>query len=151
MSIIGWYYLHENGDVIYKRDDDGIVADTRESPFAKHLWPFDPEARDGAWGIVVEALALGARPERVAELAGKWGCDDEDSEFYAKKMGLTLSLDGNAWCATGPGFINLQESVAGFGETKLDAMAGLANAMGLRCGKMWQQTFKDLLTKEVRP
>lgn len=34
--------------------------------------------------------------------------------------------DGNAWCAFRPGFINLAESVAGFGSTQDEAEADLA-------------------------
>lgn len=30
---------------------------------------------------------------------------------------IDLKLDGNSWCAYGPDFINLQESIAGFGDT----------------------------------
>ena len=65
MSIIGWYYLHTNGDLLYKRELEGTAADIRESSFAKMLWPVDSEDRAGAWRIVVEALACGANPERV--------------------------------------------------------------------------------------
>jgi len=34
-------------------------------------------------------------------------------------------MDGNAWCATRPDFINLQESLAGFGDTEQEAIANL--------------------------
>lgn len=44
---------------------------------------------------------------------------DEDTllpgEFYGK---LSWKLDGNQWCATEPGFIDLQQSLAGFGDTQ---------------------------------
>ena len=53
MSIEGWYYLHENKDLIYKRDLDGIVADIRESPFAIGLWPMDPQDRMTAWNLLI--------------------------------------------------------------------------------------------------
>ncbi len=36
-----------------------------------------------------------------------------------------MFLDGNAWCATLDGFVNLQESVAGFGDTPRAAVANL--------------------------
>ena len=68
MSISGWYYLHTNGELIYKRDLDGTAADIRESDFARALWPMDPTDRESAWTILVEALALGANEERIAEL-----------------------------------------------------------------------------------
>ena len=32
-----------------------------------------------------------------------------------------VTLDGNKWCAFGPDFIDLQESVAGFGDTPDEA------------------------------
>lgn len=35
--------------------------------------------------------------------------------------------DGKSWCATAPGFINLQESIAGFGDTKAEALRDLEN------------------------
>jgi hypothetical protein len=36
-----------------------------------------------------------------------------------------IYMDGNAWCATATGFINLQESNAGFGDSPLEALADL--------------------------
>jgi hypothetical protein len=145
MSIIGWYYLHANGDLIYKRDLDGTVADIRESDFARALWPMDPEDRAGAWRILVEASALKANPERVKALAEKWGCTDEDAKHYADHIGIDLFMDGNAWAATRKDFINLQESPAGFGATCLAAMTELCAELGYRGGKMWNATFHDLV------
>lgn len=43
-----------------------------------------------------------------------------------KEDGIRFVRDGNAWCAFMPGFINLQESVAGFGKTQDLAEADLA-------------------------
>lgn len=34
MALDGWYYMHKNGDLIYKRDTAGMAADIRESDFA---------------------------------------------------------------------------------------------------------------------
>jgi hypothetical protein len=39
--------------------------------------------------------------------------------------GYRLFLDGNKWCATGPGFEDLQSSPAGFGSTKEAAREAL--------------------------
>jgi hypothetical protein len=151
MSIIGWYYLHTNGDLIYKRDLDGTAADIRESNFARAMWPFDPDDRECAWDIVVEAEALGARSERIAELALKWQCDDQDADIYAERRGITLQMDGNQWCATGPKFSNLQESPAGFGDTKRQAMSALCKDLGYKGGKMWNATFKSLHAIKEKP
>jgi hypothetical protein len=145
MAIEGWYYLHTNGDVIYKRETGGTAADIRESDFARTLWPFNPNNRAGAWRICVEAQALGASPDRVKDLAALWKLTDEDALHYADFLGARLFLDGNMWCATRGDFENLQESPAGFGETCLDALAALAADLGLKASKMWGATFHDLV------
>ncbi len=149
MSIIGWYYLHTNGELIYKRDLDGTAADIRESTFARALWPIDPTDRESAWSILVEALAAGASPERVKELAAKWECDDADAPNYAERVGALVHMDGKSWCATRKDFVNLQESPAGFGDTALEAMAALAKELGYRPSKMWGPTFNSVLTAPV--
>ena len=131
----GWYYLHENGDLIYKRDLPGIAADIRESPFAKTLWSIDTSNRADAWRILVEALAIGANKNRIDDLAKKWGCNDNDAKHYAEYLNVTLQIDGNSWCATPSWFTNLQESPAGFGDTCLEALANLAKELGYKGGK----------------
>jgi len=144
--IEGWYYLHTNGELIYKREIDGsTAADIRESDFARGLWPVDPADRAGAWTILVEGLAAGADRPRVLALAERWGCGDGDAEEYAKRLGVRLARDGNQWCATRADFVNLQESKAGFGRTCLEAMADLARELGYRPSKMWGTTFAELV------
>lgn len=149
--ITGWYYLHTNGDLIYKRELGETAADIRESDCAKALWPMDPEDRAGAWRVLVEASAAGAKPERIAELAAKWGCTDEDAHIYADHVGAILERDGNAWCAHRENFINLQESPAGFGDTCLEALAELCKELGYKPSKMWGAKFTDLLAKGEQP
>lgn len=147
--IVGWYYLHQNGDLIYKTDHEGAVADIRESPFARGLWSVDPTDREGAWNIAVESLAMGARPERIKELAAKWGLTDEDAAVYAERVGAKLYRDGNAWCATRKDFVNLQESPAGFGDTAIEALAALAKELKFCGGLMWADRFKNVLSRPV--
>lgn len=146
MAHVGWYYLHTNGELIYKRELGGTAADIRESPFARAMWPCDPEDREGAWRILVEALALGCSLARIRELADKWGCTDEDARVYAERVGCNLFPDGNAWCATRTDFEDLQSSPAGFGDTCLEAMAELCKELGFKGGKTWNAAFADLLS-----
>lgn len=145
MSIIGYYYLHANGDLIYKRELDGTAADIRESPFARGLWPLDPTDRAGAWRICVEGLAAGANPERVKSLAELWHCDENDAPNYANYLGGDIYLDGDKWCAVGPGFRNIQEDAAGFGDTPVEAFADLCKSLGYKPSKMWGHSFESLL------
>lgn len=144
MSINGWYYLHQNGDLIYKPSPDAIV-DIRESDFAVCSWPVDVSSRKLAWEMLVESLALGARESRISELAEKWNCDDEDADMFASAIGVDLEIDGNQSCAHRSDFVNLEESPAGFGESKLLAMADLARHLGIRGGHMWRSSFSDLV------
>ena len=145
MALTGWYYLHTNGDLIYKRDLGETAADIRESPFAVGLWPVDADERECAWNMLVEAWAGGGRKSRLQELADKWGCNNQDAEYYCEGIGAKIFLDGNAWCATRNDFINLQESPAGFGHNALEALAALCKELGYKPSKMWGTTFKDLL------
>ncbi|MEQ8227913.1 MAG: hypothetical protein RIA64_07495 [Rhodospirillales bacterium] len=46
---------------------------------------------------------------------------DDEPEWRGHK----LFMDGNAWCAVPPHFQNLQESPAGFGDTKQEAVDAL--------------------------
>lgn len=147
MSRDGWYYLHTNGDLIYKSDSDGQAADIKDSPFALMLWPIDLSDRENAWRILVEASSLGASKERISELAEKWGCNNEDAKIYADYVGVILSMDGDKFCATRKDFINLIESPHGFGDSYLEAMAELCTELGFKASKMWGLTFKDLLAK----
>ena len=144
MSINGWYYPHHNGDLIYKPSPDATV-DIRDSDLAVCSWPVDVRSRKLAWEMLVEAVALGANESRISELAKKWNCDDEDADMFASVIGVDLESDGNQWCAHRTDFVNLQESPAGFGESKLLAMADLARNLGIRGGHMWRSSFSDLV------
>lgn len=42
---------------------------------------------------------------------------------------ITITRDGDQWCAVGPGFTNLQESPAGFGDTPEQAVSRLRSAI----------------------
>src|SRR5690606_24042457 len=138
----GWYYLHENKELIYKNNPDAI-ADIRDSDLAISAWAWDGQ-RSTAWSILVEALSIGAKKERIKELASKWGCDNKDAEQYAEYLGIEIGMDGNAYFARRRNFINLMESPIGFGDSYLEAMANLAKELGYTGGKMWNNTFKEL-------
>ena len=44
---------------------------------------------------------------------------------HLKANRFKLFMDGDQWCATYPNFIDLQESPAGFGSTKVEALINL--------------------------
>lgn len=143
--INGWYYLHTNGDLIFEHNLPGTAADIIESDFAVMLWSIDTDNRENAWRILVEALSCGAKLDRIQELAVKWHCGGDDAQIYADRIGVKLFMDGNQWCATREDFENLQESPAGYGDTALEAMANLCQALGYKPQKIWGMAFADLL------
>lgn len=145
--IKGWYYLHENKDLIYKNSPDAI-ADIRDSDLCHSAWPCDPADRANAWQIVVEAMSLGAKKERIYELVKKWKLTDEDAVNYAKYLNLEVGQDGNQKTAHKIDFENLQEDPCGFGDTYLEAMVDLCKQLGFKGGKMWNATFKDLIKQQ---
>lgn len=147
-GVVGWYYQHENGSLIYKPGADAY-ADIQDSDFVRALWPLNPGDRATAWRIVVEAGAGGADAVRVAELANLWKCSDLDAARYAEHLGARLYMDGDAWCATRSDFQNLQESPAGFGETAREAFAELAKELGYKPQKMWGASFEHLVASKL--
>lgn len=82
----GFYYLHTNGDLIFK---PAIAVDSSEyfnSPFVKRVWPIDLKNRLCAWKIVFEALWLKCSIPRAKELVDKWGLDYKDSIEMLKRI-----------------------------------------------------------------
>lgn len=91
-----YYYLHTNGDLIGKNP---VVVDSDpeywNSPFVKTVWRVDLIDRGLMWKMILEALAKGARPERVKELAAKWKMDFDDSmEFLARFKPQDIHREG---------------------------------------------------------
>jgi len=73
-----YYYLHTNGDLIGK-NPVVVTNDYFDSPFVKKFWRIDTTDRETAWMLVLEALALGAKIERIKELTNKWKLTFNDS------------------------------------------------------------------------
>lgn len=95
MAITGYYYLHQDGSVIYKRLLPGLVEDFENSDLVRCYWPCDVSDRRGAWRILIEASAKGADKARIADLAKQWQCSDTDALRYAQKEGIDLvSVNG---------------------------------------------------------
>jgi hypothetical protein len=129
----GYYYLHENGELIWKK----FRPAQEPGGFVRKVWPVNTAERGCAWLICIEALAMGARRERVMELAAKWGLTDDDAQEFVKHATIghatagyhpafILFRDGDRWCAGFHDFVNVQESQCGFGLTVLEAFAELA-------------------------
>lgn len=85
-----YYYLHTNGDLIGKPplvvESDPLYF---ESTFVRKVWNIDLSNRSHAWGLVLEALALGANIDRVKELATKWKLDYTDCKV------MIINIDPN--------------------------------------------------------
>ena len=121
-----YYYLHTNGELIHKNacavDSDG-ASSYFDSDFVKSYWSMDDESRLDAWNLCIFALEAGANRKRIDELIDKWSLTDEDAESYCERVGLSLGMDGNAFCVhKEDGFTNAQECPCGFGDSAFDAI-----------------------------
>ncbi len=88
----GHYYLHENGNLIYKPLFTTSQADLVESPCVKKFWYIEKGDRKVAWTIVIEALASGADLPRIKALANLWGLTAEDLCTYIPKVSKPTPL-----------------------------------------------------------
>jgi len=87
MNVRMWYYyLHTNGDLIGKNpvvvDSDSSYFD---SPFVRKVWKIDVNNRGDAWGMILDALAIGCSIERAKELSVRWNLTYEDSIEMLKR------------------------------------------------------------------
>ena len=59
------------------------------------------------------------------------------------KVGIEVYKDGDKWCAVYENFVNLQESVAGFGDSPLGAIDQLFNQQPLEHFHMLKEEGGD--------
>ena len=75
---MSFYYLHsETKDLIWKKFEP-----ESDSHFVVCVWPFDVTNRAHAWTLCLEGLSLGAKIDRVRELAAKWALTPADALDY---------------------------------------------------------------------
>lgn len=143
-TIAGWYYLHTNGDLIYKNNPDAIV-DIRDSDFCRAAWSWDG-SRQTAWSILVESRALGASAERIHELVDTWGCNQEDALHYIEYLDLDKSVVDNKYevrCRNAT-----LDQHKGVGYSWLEALSQLCINLGYVGGKLgWHASFEHLVTE----
>jgi hypothetical protein len=119
--IVGYYYLHTDGSVIWKRIAPGLIEDFENSDLVRCYWPCDPSDRRGAYRILIEATAKGADPVKLANLAAQWQCTHDDAIEYARREGIDLVTVAGQFVASLPGFV-------GKGDTPLLALVALYRA-----------------------
>lgn len=92
--------------------------------------------RDGSRDILLGPCPLCGTP--TFDYGGGWRCRDwycsKSANNPATSVGsrpkwwntdINIQLDGNMWCAFRDGFVNLQESNAGFGSSPQEAVEDL--------------------------
>lgn len=141
----GWYYLHTNGELIFKRTEPEV----EDGGFVQHVWPIDTTDRFTAWKLVTEALAYGAKRDRVMTLRKKWGLTDGDGMEYANRAGFWLIFNGETFEA---GFKHPKGSKKKFdmestGGTAVDALAAVINKdyKARQFAKTFAQNFPDVV------
>lgn len=106
-----------------------------------HRWSHGTPIRFDSWNHAPSHWMRGPCPNcgsPTSTYGGGWTCHDDYCPHSANQFAcsagpapdwwetqVNVFRDGDAWCATLDGFVNLQESVAGFGKTPRDAVADL--------------------------
>lgn len=140
--MLGYYYLHENGSLIFKNASYPI-EDMRDSDLVKSIWNIDTSDRESAWNLLVEAGSIGADKERINELADKWGCDNLDAKIYASRVGVALLKEDERK------YVASSQTKIGEGDSYLWAMIDLCKQLKYTGGKLnWHATFKGLLKND---
>jgi hypothetical protein len=98
--IAGYYYLHTNGAVLFKKAAPGLISDFENSDFVKCWWPVEPSDRRGAWRILIEATARGADQGSLMRLARAWHCNNADAAEYCRREGIDLGQQAGEYVAT---------------------------------------------------
>lgn len=83
------------------------------------------------WPTVEYGLAYSCRNDGCPNAAHIFAVGPDPAPKWWNK-GVHVFPDGSAWCAVGAGFMNLQESDAGFGDTPNLAVQDLESKGGLR-------------------
>jgi hypothetical protein len=127
---IGYYYLHTDGALLFKRELPGTHADLMESSFVKAFWSVDPSDRECAWRIILDSLALAAREDRVFPLADKWGCNAVDAEVLLGRLGLKSIYDAPFWLVVERDFVDSNGMPFGTNVNILRAIVDFAGKVG---------------------
>ena len=126
-----YYYLHTNGGLIHKSAlavDSMGAGEYFDSDFVVTWWLVDDQKRSDAWNLCIFALKAGAKRGRVDQLIEKWKLTNEDAKEYCERVGISLGMDGNAYCAhKKEGYTNMMEHPTGFGDTAFDAICDFYN------------------------
>lgn len=77
-----YYYLHTNGALIAKR------FQPEPSDFVRRVWTVDLTDRGTAYIMLIEAATLGARMDRILDLAKQWGMDGADGLEFCQRAGF---------------------------------------------------------------
>lgn len=107
----------------------------------KHRWQHGKEIAWDSWNHRASRWLYGPCPlcgSVTSSYGGGFSCHNDycpcSANIFACNAGpmpdwwntdIDVKLDGDMWCATGAGFIDLQSSPAGFGKSPREAVANL--------------------------
>jgi len=122
--------VYETGADTWKHGDRVSLHDC----FPGRLWVPQPFGR-----CLGPCATCGSR---TVDYGGGWACISPNCPSGIENKGqhetppwwnchINVYRDGDAWCAVGPGFMNLQESPAGFGRSPGEAVSVLCKNIDL--------------------
>jgi hypothetical protein len=88
-ALMGVYYLLKDGDLVFQEIHQELQG-------AVEVWPIRADDRFDFYRLLVEAAAMGAKPERIEELMIKWNVVNADGVEFANRIGVPLWADDKA-------------------------------------------------------
>lgn len=119
----GFFYLHTNGELIYKPEATiSRRQDLEESDFVVQYWPVASNHRTSLWTCLIEAAARGANQSCIDHMKKTHDITNEDAAGFARALDFKLVGNGRFFVAFNYNFIDQKHSAIGFGETAFDAI-----------------------------
>lgn len=98
-EILGYYYLHVNGNLIWKRYiDDKQEEEIYNSDLVKKFWTIRENERESLWAVAIEAYCWGneVTAPQVEEFSIKHNLSNLDGEFFAERAGMYVAQSSDS-------------------------------------------------------
>lgn len=119
-----WYALLVTGEIISMSPmiAPNIPEVFESDPLFKQYWKIDLDNREDLHKFLIAASIQGAKAGQVLDLILQWKITDDDAILYCKEHNIEWNIDGDQFVVHAQSFINLHDSIAGFGSSLFEAI-----------------------------
>ncbi len=92
-----YYYLHRNGELVYKNSVAFSDQDFEESSFVQFYWVVNLDRRSDLYNVLLTAKQMGAKESSIQIMIDKNGVTDEDCKIFCNSIGIQFSNENGIW------------------------------------------------------